>query len=196
MKQSRFLIFAFLGVFLLNPLLFAATYKIDPDHTSVSFKIKHILSFVQGNFKQFEGSFAYDPEKPDAWKAGATIQTKSIDTNVVQRDNHLRSPDFFDVEKFPTLTFVSNGVTDVTPTHANLHGLLTLHGVQKPVVLSLDIHGVAKDPWGNVRASFTATTTLNRKDFGLTWNQVLESGQFLVGDEAMITLEVEGLLQQ
>lgn len=196
MKRFRFLILTFLGMLLLAPSVFAATYKIDSDHTSVSFKIKHILSYVQGNFKEFEGSFDYDSEKPDAWKVKATIQAKSIDTNVVQRDNHLRSPDFFDVEKFPTLSFVSNGVTDVTPTHANLHGLLTLHGVQKPVILSLDINGVAKDPWGNVRASFSATTTLNRKDFGLTWNQVLESGQFLVGDEVRITLEVEGLLQQ
>lgn len=196
MKQFRFLTLTFLGALFLSPPLFAATYKLDPDHTSVSFKIKHILSYVPGSFREFEGSFDYDPEKPDTWKVTATIQAKSIDTHVAPRDKHLRSPDFFDVEKFPTITFVSNGVSDVTSAHANLHGLLTLHGVQKPVVLSLDINGVAKDPWGNVRASFTATTTVSRKDFGLLWNQVLESGQFLVGDEVMITLEAEGLLQQ
>ncbi len=195
MKFTR-LVLVFLGLFFINPCLFAATYKIDPEHSSVTFKIKHLLSYVQGSFKEFEGNFDYDPEKPETWKTKAAIQAKSIDTNVAQRDKHLRSTDFFDAEKFPALTFVSTGITDVTPGHANLKGLLTIRGVEKPVVLSLDIHGVAKDPWGNVRASFSATTTLNRKDFGLTWNKVLESGQFLVGEEVMITLEAEGLLQE
>ena len=197
MKRWRFLILIFLtAVFLSQPVGFAATYKIDLDHTAVSFKIRHILSFVQGRFNQFEGSFDYDPEKPETWKANAVIQTGSIDTNVEARDKHLRSADFFDVETYPTITFKSTEVTDTTPTSAKLNGLLTIHGVEKPAVLDLQINGVAKDPWGNVRASFTATTTINRKDFGLTWNKALETGQLLVGEEVVITLEVEGILQE
>ena len=196
MKRLKFHLFAFCAVLLLSPSVFAATYKIDTDHTTVSFKIRHILTNVQGHFRQFEGSFDYDPTKPEAWKTDATIQAASIDTNVPERDKHLRSPDFFDVEKFPTITFKSTEVTDATPTSAKLHGLLTIHGVEKPVVLDLEIQGVVKDPWGNVIASFTATTKVNRKDFGLTWNQVLEAGKVLVGDEVEITLEVAGLLQE
>ncbi|MBI4368199.1 MAG: YceI family protein, partial [Candidatus Omnitrophica bacterium] len=163
---------------------------------TVSFKIRHLLSNVNGRFNEFEGTFEYDPEKPETWKTEATIQATTIDTNVAPRDKHLRSADFFDVEKFPTITFTSTEVTDVTQANAKLHGLLTIHGVEKPVVLDLQIHGVIKDPWGNVKSGFTATTMVNRKDFGLTWNKALETGQLLVGEEANITLEVEGLLQQ
>jgi len=196
MKRLKLLIIALCGAFLFNHSVFAATYKIDTDHTTVSFKIRHILTNVQGHFKQFEGIFDYDPDKSDTWKAETTIQTASIDTNVAPRDKHLRSADFFDADKYPTLTFKSTGVTDATPTSAKLNGLLTIHGVEKPVVLNLEILGIAKDPWGNTIASFTATTKVNRKDFGLNWNQVLETGQVLVGEEVEITLEVAGLLQQ
>lgn len=182
-------------LFALSPL-YAATYDIDLDHTAVSFKIRHLLSNVQGRFDQFEGSFDFDPDKPGTWKAQTTVQAGSINTNVAPRDKHLRSADFFDVEKFPTLTFVSTEVTDATPASAKLHGLLTIHGIEKPVVFDLQVHGVAKDPWGNVRSAFTATTRINRKDFGLTWNEALETGQLLVGEEVDITLEVEGILQK
>ena len=181
------------SIVIFSSSVFAATYKIDSDHTTVGFKIHHLLSYVQGRFNQFEGTFDYDPEKPDTWKVEATIQAASIDTNVAQRDKHLRSADFFDVEKIPTLHFKSTEVTDVTPTSAKLHGLLTIHGVEKPVVLDLEIHGVLQDPWGNVKAGFTATTKINRKDFGLTWNKALEAGQFLVGEEVLITLDIEGI---
>lgn len=195
MKIVRIFALIVLQIIGFSAPLLAATYTIDADHTTVSFKIRHILSHVQGRFNQFEGSFDYDPDKPDTWKVNAKVEAASIDTNVAPRDKHLRSADFFNVEKFPTLTFVSTGVTDVTPTSAKLNGFLTIHGVEKPVVFELEIHGVVKDPWGNTRSAFTATTTINRKDFGLTWNQALETGQLLVGEEAAITLEVEGLLQ-
>ena len=196
MKQLKLSVYALCGIFLLSPCAFAADYSIDPDHTSVSFKIHHLLSYVEGRFRKFEGSFVYDPDKPEIWKAQATIQAASIDTNVEPRDKHLRSADFFDVEQYPTITFVSTGASDATATSAKLNGLLTIHGVEKPVVLDLEIHGVAKDPWGNVRSSFTATVTIDRKDFGLLWNKALETGKFLVGDEVIITLEVEGLLKE
>ncbi len=174
----------------------AATYKIDSDHTTIEFQIRHLFSNVKGTFTQFEGSFQFEPEKPDTWKTDATIQAASIDTHVKERDTHLRSKDFFDVEKFPTITFKSTGFKDVTATNAKMEGLLNIHGVEKPVVLDVEIHGVGKDPWNNVSAGFTATTKINRKDFGLTWNQALETGQFLVGEEVLITLEVAGLLQE
>ena len=171
----------------------ATEYTVDKDHSTVSFKVRHLFSQVQGTFDQFEGAFTYVPDKPEGWKAAATVQTASINTHVEKRDQHLRSPDFFDVEKYPTMTFTSTGATDVAGTSAKLHGDLTLHGVTKPVVFDLQIHGEGKDPWGNQRSGFTATTTINRKDFGLTWNQALESGQLLVGEEVVITLEIEGL---
>jgi len=185
-----------LSSWLVVPSAWATTYRIDQDHTTVSFKIRHLFAYVRGTFNQFEGTFAYVSDHPEQWKAAATIQAASIDTRVEKRDHHLRSKDFFDVEQFPTITFTSTEVTDATATGAKLNGLLTIHGAQKPVILDLVIHGVGKDPWGNVRAGFTATTMMNRKDFGLIWNQVLESGQLLVGEEVEITLDVEGVANE
>ena len=176
------------------PVAWATTYAIDPDHTTVSFKIRHLFSKVEGTFDQFEGQFDYVPGHPEQWKAATTIQATSINTRVAPRDKHLRSADFFDVGKYPTIAFASTTVTEATETSAKLHGLLTIHGVQKPVVLDLTVHGAGKDPWGNVRSGFTATTRVNRQDFGLTWNQAVETGQWLVGDDVDITLEVEGLV--
>jgi polyisoprenoid-binding protein YceI len=183
----------FVGQAFLSPAAWATTYAIDHDHTTISFKIRHLFSYVRGTFNEFEGQFEYVPGQPDQWKTTAVIQAASIDTAVEKRDQHLRTKDFFDVEQFPTLTFTSTKVTDGTPTGAKLHGLLTVHGVEKPVVLDVAIHGEGKDPWGNMRSGFTATATINRKDFGLTWNQALETGQLLVGEEVEITLEVEGI---
>jgi polyisoprenoid-binding protein YceI len=195
--MKRFGVVLFFLIYTLSlPSVWADNYVIDPDHSGVSFTIRHLLSKVKGNFNEFEGSFVYDPDHPELWKAEATIQAASIDTNVAQRDKHLRSADFFDVEKYPTITFKSLKVTNVTPTNAKVEGLLNMHGVEKPVTLDLEIHGVAKDPWGNVRSGFTATGKVNRKDFGLTWNQALETGQLLVGEEVEINIEVEGLLKE
>lgn len=195
MKFCRLFAFIFSGFIFLAPPAFAGHYAVDADHTSVNFRIRHILGNVQGHFKKFEGSFDYEAGKPESWQAKGTVDVSSIDTNVPERDKHLRSADFFDVEKYPTLSFVSTQVTDVTPASAKLHGLLTIHGVERPVILDVEINGVLKDPWGNTRASFTAITRVNRKDFGITWNQVLDKGQLLVGEEVTVTLEVEGLLQ-
>ncbi|MBI3251950.1 MAG: polyisoprenoid-binding protein [Candidatus Omnitrophica bacterium] len=184
-----------LGLVFLSTAASAATFKVDPDHTTVSFKIRHLFSQVQGEFTEFEGAFDYDAAKPEAWKANGTIKAASINTRVPERDKHLRSADFFDAEKFPTITFKSAKFTDVTAEHAKMEGALAIHGVEKPVTLDVEIHGVGKDPWGNVRAGFTAKTTIDRRDFGLKWNEALETGKFLVGDEVVITLEVEGIQQ-
>lgn len=174
---------------------FAASYKVDKDHSTVSFKIKHLFSNVVGTFRDYQGTFEYEPGKPESWSAQGSINAASIDTNVEGRDKHLRNPDFFDVEKFPSIDFKTTKITATGENTATAEGTLTLHGVEKPVQLDVEIHGVGKDPWGNTRAAFTATTKINRKDFGLGWNQALETGQLLVGEEVTITLEIEGLLQ-
>lgn len=173
----------------------ATTYQIDKDHSAVTFKIRHLFSKVQGSFDDFAGSFDHEPGQPDQWKAEAVIQAASINTRHEGRDKHLRSADFFDVEKYPTITFRSTKVTDAAETSAKLHGMLTMHGVEKLVVLDLAIHGVGKDPWGNIRSGFTGTTTINRKEFGIVWNQALETGEVLLGDDVEITIEIEGLVK-
>ncbi len=195
MKRDRLGLAVFVGLWLVAPSAWATTYAIDKDHTTVAFKVRHLFSKVAGVFEDFSGSFDYVPGHPEQWKADTTIQAASLNTRVAKRDQHLRSKDFFEVETYPTLTFASTKVTDATATSAKLEGILTIHGVSKPVVLDVEIHGEGKDPWGNLRSGFTATTKINRKDFGLTWNKAVETGQLLVGDEVEISLEVEGLVK-
>ncbi len=187
---------ALMGTWLWATVAWATTYTIDPEHTAISFKVRHLFAKVQGTFDRFAGEFVYVPGEPEAWTVTATIETASLNTRLAPRDHHLRSKDFFDVERYPTMTFRSTAVREVTPTSATLEGLLSIHGVERPVVLDLTIHGVGEDPWGNLRSGFTATTTINRTDFGMTWNKVVETGQLLVGEEAVITLEVEGIVKE
>ncbi len=189
--MKRFAALFLLSIFILNQSVWAAVYEIDKEHSQVGFKVRHLLSNVNGTFDEFDGKISYEPGKPETWKAEATIQAASLNTKVKERDKHLRSADFFDVEKYPTLTFKSTKITSLSETTATMEGLLSLHGIEKPVTLDVQIHGVGKDPWGNVKAGFTATTKINRKDFGLNWNQALETGGVLVGDDIEITLEVE-----
>lgn len=188
-------IFAAISISFLSSTAFADTYKVDSDHTTVGFKIRHLLGYVNGSFDQFEGVIDFDPNNLEKANASGSIQATSVNTRVKERDNHLRSKDFFDVAKFPLITFKSTKVLEATPEGGKLEGLLNIHGVEKPVVLDVEIHGVANDPWGNTRAAFTATTKINRKDFGLTWNQALETGKLLVGEEVIITIEAEGIKQ-
>ncbi|MFI5347223.1 MAG: YceI family protein [Elusimicrobiota bacterium] len=188
----RKMILAAAALVLMTGAARATEYEIDPAHTQVGFKAKHVTGKVPGRFTKFAGTFSYDPKNPKAWKAEAVIDAASINTDNDKRDGHLKSPDFFDVAKYPEITFKSTKVTDVKKDHAKLHGDLTMHGVTKAVVLDLEIGGVDKDPWGNENAGFTATTTVNRKDFGIVWNKVLDSGGVLVGENVEITLEVSG----
>ena len=172
----------------------ATDYKIDPTHTSVGFKVKHLaISSVPGKFVDVKGSFSFDPAKIESSKAEAEIAVASVDTNEAKRDDHLKSPDFLDSTKFPSITFKSNKVEKISNSEFNAVGDLTIHGVTKPVTLKVTYGGAAKDPWGNERAAFLATTKINRKDFGLTWNKVLETGGLLVGEDVEISLEVEGV---
>jgi polyisoprenoid-binding protein YceI len=169
----------------------AGEYDIDPAHSSVGFKIRHLVTKTAGKFDKFKGTIMYEKGKPETWTVMADIDPASIDTNEPKRDKHLKSPDFFDVAKFPAMTFKSTKVKDVSGNKMKVEGDLTIHGVTKQVELDVEMTGEGKDPWGNEAAGFTGTTKVNRKDFGLTWNKALEAGGFLVGDEVEIALEVE-----
>ncbi len=188
-------IFGFLAAgFLLSAApVWAAVYEIDAAHSSVNFKIKHLLSNTRGSFGEYEGTFDYEPEKPESWKAEAAVKTASIDTKVADRDKHLRGPDFFDVEKYPVMTFKSTKVEAVTENTSKLEGILSLHGVEKTIVLDLEVLGIVKDPWGNIRSAFTASGKINRKDFGMEYNKVLDAGGFLLGEEVEISIEIEAI---
>jgi len=173
----------------------AETYEIDPSHSQVGFRIRHLVGKVPGRFTGFSGTIEYSPGKPESWKADAKIDPATINTDNEKRDGHLKSPDFFDVAKHPEMTFKSTKITDVKGETAKLHGDLTLHGVTKPVVLALELGGTTKDPWGSTRAGFTATGTVNRKDFGIVWNKALDTGGLMLGDEVAISLDIEAVLK-
>lgn len=167
-------------------------WEIDPDHSTAEFSIRHLMiSTVRGRFSQMAGRIVGDPADLTGATAHLEIQAASVDTRQPDRDNHLRSADFFDVEHFPTITFDSTRITRVGPDAYDVVGNLTIHGVTKEVTVRVESAGVSKDPWGNIRAGFAATTRINRKDFGLTWNQALETGGVLVGDEVRITVDLE-----
>jgi len=175
------------------PVVRADTYTVDKAHSSVSFRIRHLFSSVTGRFESFEGKITYDEKDPKQSRAQGSIDAASINTNVAKRDDHLRSPDFFDVAKYPKITFETTEVSDVDASgkKGKLHGRLTMHGVTKPVVLDAEMLGKGKDPQGKDRIGLHATTTVNRKDFGLTWNKAMEAGGALVGDDVTIELDVE-----
>ena len=169
------------------------TYNIDKAHSEVTFQVRHLLTKVRGRFSDFDGTIEYDEEQPENSHVNAAIQATSIDTSERDRDNHLRSADFFDVEKYPTLTFTSGAIARKRSNDFELTGDLTIHGVTRPVTFGVTLLGKAKDPWGNERIAFEAETTINRKDYGLNWNAALETGGFLVGDEVKISLSVQAV---
>lgn len=174
----------------------AAVYKLDPDHSSVGFRVRHLVGHVNGQFDKFQGTFEYDPKDLKVWKASATIDASSIDTKVAARDKHLRSEDFLDAAEHPAITFVSTKAFGKKGDHVKLEGKLSIRGVTKKVVLDLEIGGTDKDSGGNEHAAFTATTRIHRKDFELTWNDFVESGGALVGEDVDITIEADGIKQK
>jgi polyisoprenoid-binding protein YceI len=192
MRETALLLFLLTGVWVHAG---AATYKIDPEHSAVAFHIHHLIGKVTGRFDRFQGTVDYEAGKTATWKTSATIEAASINTQSAKRDTHLRSEDFFEVEKYPTIAFLSTGVSDVKGTHAKLHGNFTMHGVTKPIVLDLEVGGVAKDPWGGTHAAFTATGKLDRRDYGVEWNQAVEGGGLLIGNEVDLELDIEGIPQ-
>ena len=166
-------------------------WNIDASHSTAEFTVRHLMiTNVKGRFGKLEGSVNYDPEHPEATTIEATIDATSIDTRDEKRDAHLRSADFFDVEKNPTLTFKSKRVTKTDDGLAAV-GDLTMHGITKEITLEIEgPSDVTKDPWGNQRIGASATAKVNRKDWGLNWNAALETGGVLVGETVKITLEV------
>ncbi len=172
-----------------------ARYNLDPVHSTVEFVVRHLMiSKVRGHFASFQGSFELAPGSDVPQAISASIDAASIDTREAQRDAHLKSADFFEVEKYPTLEFVSARV-EGTADAFKVFGNLTMHGVTKEVVLQGTFEGRGGDPWGGQRAAYAAHLTVNRKDFGLNWNAALETGGVVVSDEVRIELNVQGVLQ-
>lgn len=171
----------------------AASLKIDPEHSTIGFRVRHLISTVNGRFNEFSGSIEYDAENLSLSSVKVTIQAASVDTNVAARDKDLRSKRFFDVEKHPTLVFESDSITDVSGSKAKINGRLTIHGVTKPVVLDAEFLGQSKDPWGNEHFGFQARTTISREEFGMKWNEVIEAGGVMVGDEVEIILDISAV---
>lgn len=171
------------------------TYKIDPVHSSAQFTIRHMMiSNVRGNFRSVQGTIEYDPNHPNESRINAVIDASTISTLDEQRDTHLKSPDFLDVEKNPTITFQSANISPAGSGEWKVTGNLTIHGVTKPVTLHVEgPTAEGKDPFGNVRVGASASTKIKRSDFGLTWNAALETGGILVGDEVKIDLEISAI---
>lgn len=173
------------------------TYKIDPAHTLVEFAVKHMMfTTVKGRFPEVDGQIEFDENDPTRSSVSATIGAASVDTRESKRDEHLRSPDFFDVATFPTLRFVSRAIEPRADGEGyRIVGDLTIRDATREVALDTTFEGKGIDPWGAPRVGFSATTTINRKDYGLNYNAVLESGGVLVGDQIKISLEVEAVKQ-
>jgi len=167
-----------------------AVYKVDSDHSGVSFTIRHFVSNVPGRFKDFDGVIKYDKQNPAASTVSFTIQAASIDTDNTDRDNHLRGADFFDAEKFPTLTFSSTSVKAVDADTLEVTGDLTMKGVTKKVTVPVEVLGVMKGPRGE-KAGFETSFKLDRKEYGVTWNRPLDAGGVVLGDDVKINISIE-----
>jgi polyisoprenoid-binding protein YceI len=169
------------------------TYTIDPAHSTAGFKVRHLMvANVRGEFSGVSGTVVHDTDNPLNSSIDAAIDVNTIHTRDEQRDAHLKSADFLDAAKYPTITFVSKKIAKVADGEWKVTGDLTIHGVTKEV--AMEVEGLApevKDPWGNVKSGASATTKINRTDFGLVWNAALETGGVLVGEEVQISLELE-----
>lgn len=182
-----------LSLALLLPVVAAAApvvYKVDSDHSGVSFTIRHFVSNVPGRFKDFDGVIKYDAQNPPASSVNFTIQAASIDTDNADRDNHLRGADFFEVEKFPTLTFSSTSVKAVDADTLEVTGDLTMKGQTKKVTVPVELLGTVKTPRGE-KAGFETAFKLDRKEYGITWNRALDTGGAILGDEVKINISIE-----
>ncbi len=188
MKRS-FLATVLAGVLMSTTMASAALYKVDPSHSTVGFKVKHMMiSTVTGKFNNFNGT--YDLEKGVFKSLSGNIKADSIDTGITKRDDHLRSADFFDVANFGDITFVMTSATK-----SKMTGNLTIRGVTKKVTMNIEMGGVVEDPWGNQRSGFVLSGKINRKDFGLNWNKAIEAGGVVVGDEVQLVVEIEGIAE-
>ena len=174
---------------LTSGILFASEYVLDTTHSNVGFSIKHLMiSNVKGNFKSYDAELEFDEKTKTITKLEATIDTASVDTGIEKRDDHLKSSDFFNAEKFPSIKYV---MTSMGKEY--LIGNLTMNGITKEIKLKSTIHGVIKDMQGNLRVGFTLEGDIKRENFGLTWNKILESGGFVVGNDVKITIDIEAI---
>lgn len=172
----------------------AETYIIDKAHTTIGFSVRHmVISNVKGQFNEFSGQFKFDPVKVELSSAELKIDTASIDTNDKKRDDHLRTPDFFDAKKYPSITFKLKSFERNDNGMLNVLGEITMRGVTKPVELVGKFLGAVKDPWGNERVGFTARGDVNRRMFGISYNKLLEAGGMVVGERVNLIIEVEGI---
>lgn len=171
-----------------------ALYTIDASHSDAAFTVRHmVVARVRGSFKVSKGVLKFDKANPAASSVEVALDSTSISTGDAKRDDHLRSADFFDVEKHPELTFKSTRIETKDGKTGKVYGDLTINGTTRPVVIDTDFLGEVKDPWGNNRVAFSGSTRINREDWGLTWNVALEAGGFLVGKDIEIALDVEAL---
>lgn len=179
---------------LMSSLSMAAAYKLDSAHTDVGFSVTHLMiSKVKGRFTKFDGGFEFDEKKNELKNVEVKIETASVNTDNAKRDEHLSGDDFFQVKKFPEMSFKSDKVEAKDGKPSKVHGTLTIKGVAKPVALDVEYRGSIVDPWKNEKVGFSATTKINRKDFGLNWNQNLDKGGVAVSDEVTIVIEGEAV---
>jgi polyisoprenoid-binding protein YceI len=172
------------------------SWQVDGVHSSVGLTVRHmVISKVRGKFTRWNAKVQLDTQDLSRSAVEVVLEAASIDTGVADRDNHLRSPDFLDAQKFPTLDYRSRRVEAVSKERLRVVGDLTIRDVTREVVLDVEYGGRGKDPWGNERVGFTASASINRKDFGLTWNQALETGGVLVADKVDIEIELQAVLQ-
>lgn len=168
------------------------SWKIDPAHSEVNFTVRHMMiSNVRGRFERFTGQVEFDEQNPAASSVSVDIEIDSINTREAQRDAHLKSADFFNAAEYPLMSFKSKRVEVLDASHGKIIGDLTIRDQTREVVLNTEFNGVSKSPWGNTSAGFSASTSINRKDWGLVWNVALETGGVLVGDEVKIAIDVE-----
>lgn len=191
--MKRILSLALMLLLALPLPVLASTWSLDPAHSSAQFKVRHMMiSNVKGGFEKLSATLNLDDADITRSRVDVSIDVASINTGIKQRDDHLRSADFFDVARFPAMTFVSSRVEKAGPGKLNVTGNLTIKGVTRPVLLKVDgLTPEVKDPWGHIRRGASATTTINRRDFGITWNKSMDNGGLVVGEEVAIQLEVE-----
>lgn len=176
------------------PTTVSGTYAIDPSHSRIGFVARHaMVTKVRGSFNEFEGSGYFDAEQPERSHLELTIQANSIDTRNADRDGHLKSNEFFDMETYPEITFASTAVEKIDDENYRVTGDLTIKGTTKPVTVDFEYTGAAKDPFGNQRLGFEGKTVVNRKDFGVSWNAALETGGVLVSEKVTLEFEVSAI---
>jgi polyisoprenoid-binding protein YceI len=173
-----------------------STWAIDPTHSEIGFKVKHMMfTNVSGKFNSVEANIENDDDNFETSKISFSAEVHSVDTNSQDRDNHLKSADFFDVDNFPKLSFVSTGIHKINDSEYKVSGDLTIKDVTKNITLTTEYSGAMKDPWGNTKVGLSINGNINRKDFGLTWNSALETGGVLVGEDVKLIAEIQFIKQ-